>query len=96
LRAIVVLFAPPRLLKGQLAATAQGRKLDDSRQLSVPAECVRQLDLARRLAIRRKQARVCDDEDGATRARGSNIQPIEAVQELQSTRASSGEEVVIE
>jgi hypothetical protein len=60
--------------------------LDDGCQLSVPAERVRQFDLPRRLTVRGEQARVCDDEDGATRARGSNIQSIEAVQELKSPR----------
>src|SRR5205823_13571758 len=69
-----------------MGVTTQTACLDDSCQLSVPAECVRQLDLTKRLTIRRKQARVCDDEDGAASARGSNIQSIEAVQELKSPR----------
>src|SRR5262245_34294635 len=74
------------ILRSVRCETARKFGLDDGCELSVPAERIRQLDLPWRLTVRGEQAWVCDDEDGATRARGSNIQPIEAVQELKSPR----------
>lgn len=64
----------------------RGEILNDPRQLAIPAKRVGKLHLMRGFAFRFEQARTCNKNASASRARCSNVESIQAVEELHSMR----------